>query len=151
MRVMSMVLPGDVGSVIRRARLRVAMGGGAAESLDQGSSEAPLGQGKNRKTGGRVTLHPIRKSRSEEKLRTEAEYFERNKDRLPYPKFRRQHLFVGSGVIEAGCKTVIVSRLKQSGMFWTIHGANAILALRCCHFNGRFEDYCEGRRAAIAA
>ena len=38
--------------------------------------------------------------------------------------------------------------LKQSGMFWTIRGANAIIALRCCHLNGRFETYWEGRRAA---
>ena len=67
---------------------------------------------------------------------------------MRYPKFRKQHLFVGSGVIEAGCKTVIGSRLKQSGMFWTVRGANAILALRCCHLNGRFEDYWEARRAA---
>jgi hypothetical protein len=83
-----------------------------------------------------------------EKLRTEADYFERNAERMHYPKFRRQHLFVGSGVIEAGCKTVIASRLKQSGMFWTVRGANSIIALRCCHLNGRFEDYWEGRRAA---
>ena len=83
-----------------------------------------------------------------EKIRTEADYFERNADRMRYPKFRRQHLFVGSGVIEAGCKTVIGSRLKQSGMFWTVRGANAIIALRCCHLNGRFEDYWETRRAA---
>jgi hypothetical protein len=83
-----------------------------------------------------------------EKLRIEADYFERNAERMRYPKFRRQHLFVGSGVIEAGCKTVIGSRLKQSGMFWTVRGANAIIALRCCHLNGRFEDYWEGRRAA---
>jgi hypothetical protein len=83
-----------------------------------------------------------------DKIRTEAEYFERNAERMRYPKFRRQHLFVGSGVIEAGCKTVIGSRLKQSGMFWTVRGANAILALRCCHLNGRFEDYWETRRAA---
>ena len=48
-----------------------------------------------------------------EKIRTEADYFERNADRMRYPKFRKQHLFVGSGVIEAGCKTVIGSRLKQ--------------------------------------
>ena len=74
--------------------------------------------------------------------------FERNAERMRYPKFRRQHLFVGSGVIEAGCKTVIGSRLKQSGMFWTVRGANAIIALRCCHLNGRFEDYWEARRAA---
>ena len=83
-----------------------------------------------------------------EKIRTEADYFERNAERMRYPKFRRQHLFVGSGVIEAGCKTVIGSRLKQSGMFWTVRGANAILALRCCHLNGRFEDYWEERRPA---
>jgi len=83
-----------------------------------------------------------------EKIRTEADYFARNAERMRYPQFRRQHLFVGSGVIEAGCKTVIGSRLKRSGMFWTVRGANAILALRCCHLNRRFEDYWEDRRAA---
>jgi len=82
-----------------------------------------------------------------ETLRTAAAYFERNAERMRYPEFRRQHLFVGSGVIEAGCKTVIGSRLKQSGMFWTVRGANAIIALRCCRLNGRFEDYWEARRA----
>lgn len=83
-----------------------------------------------------------------EKIRIETDYFARNAERMRYPKFRKQHLFVGSGVIEAGCKTVIGSRLKRSGMFWTVRGANAILALRCCHLNGRFEDYWEARRAA---
>ena len=82
-----------------------------------------------------------------EKLRIEAEYFRRNARRMRYPKFRRQHLFVGTGVIEAGCKTLIGSRCKQSGMFWTVRGANAILALRCCLFNGEFEGYWEARRA----
>jgi hypothetical protein len=60
-----------------------------------------------------------------EKIRIEADYFERNAERMRYPKFRRQHLFVGSGVIEAGCKTVVAFRL-----------------------NGDFEDYWEERRAA---
>jgi hypothetical protein len=81
-------------------------------------------------------------------IRAEADYFERNAERMRYPAFRRQHLFVGSGVIEAGCKTVIGARLKQSGMFWTVRGANSIIALRCCHLNARFEDYWEARRAA---
>jgi hypothetical protein len=83
-----------------------------------------------------------------QKIRIEADYFEKNAERMRYPKFRKLHLFVGSGVIEAGCKTIVASRLKQSGMFWTVRGANAIIALRCCHLNGRFEDYWEGRRAA---
>jgi len=83
-----------------------------------------------------------------ETIRTEADYFERNRERMRYPKFRRQHLFIGSGVIEAGCRTVIASRLKRSGMFWTVRGANAIVALRCCQLNGEFENYWEERRVA---
>ena len=82
------------------------------------------------------------------KIRNDADYFATNAARMNYPKFRKQHLFVGSGVIEAGCKTVIAHRFKRSGMFWTVRNANAILALRCCHLNGRFEDYWEARRAA---
>ena len=110
--------------------------------LDQGKIEKLVGV-----LGAIESGHP----EVAEKLRTEADYFERNAERMRYPKFRRQHLFVGSGVIEAGCKTVIASRFKRSGMFWTVRGANAILALRCCQLNGRFEDYWEGRREAIAA
>ena len=83
-----------------------------------------------------------------QKLSLEAEYFERNAQRMRYPEFRKLGLFVGSGVIEAGCRTVIGSRLKQSGMFWTVRGANAIIALRCCLLNGRFENYWEMERAA---
>ena len=83
-----------------------------------------------------------------ETIRKEADYFEKNAARMRYPDFRKQHLFVGSGVIEAGCKTVIGSRLKQSGMFWTVRGANAIIALRCCQLNGELEQYWENRRAA---
>jgi hypothetical protein len=63
-----------------------------------------------------------------QKIRTEADYFERNAERMRYPKYRRQHLFVGSGVIEAGCKTVIGSRLKQSGMFGTAQFTLSFLA-----------------------
>lgn len=83
-----------------------------------------------------------------EKLCTEADYFHRNALRMRYPKFRRLHLFVGSGVIEAACRTVIGKRLKLSGMFWTVSGANKIIALRCCVVNERFEDHWENRLVA---
>ncbi len=107
-----------------------------------------LDKGKIEKLVGALRSIDTANPQVAEKIRTEADYFERNAERMRYPNFRRQHLFVGSGVIEAGCKTVIGSRLKQSGMFWTVQGANAILALRCSHLNGRFEDYWEGHRAA---
>ena len=83
-----------------------------------------------------------------EEILKQAEYFETNADRMRYPEFRAMGLFVGSGVIEAGCKSVIGTRLKRSGMFWTVRGANAIIALRCCRLNGRFEDYWEEARVA---
>jgi len=80
-------------------------------------------------------------------LHLEADYFARNAGRMRYPEFRQQGLFVGSGVVEAACKTVIGARLKRSGMFWTVRGANAILALRCHMLSGKFDDYWEARRA----
>ena len=83
-----------------------------------------------------------------DKIRLEAEYFERNAARMQYPEFRRQQLFIGSGVIEAACKTVIGSRLKQSGMFWSVRGANAIIALRCHFLSNKFEDYWASRSRA---
>ena len=82
-----------------------------------------------------------------EAVRIEAAYFEGHADRMRYAEFRRQDLFVGSGVIEAGCRTV-VGRLKRSGMFWTVDGANAIIALRCAQLSNRFDDYYWEDRAA---
>jgi hypothetical protein len=72
--------------------------------LDKGKIERLVG-----------ALRAVHTSNAEmaEKIRLEADYFERNAERMRYPQFRRQHLFVGSGVIEAGCKTVVGSRLKH--------------------------------------
>ena len=70
-------------------------------------------------------------------------YFIERKEQMRYGEFRRQGLFVGSGVIEAGCKTLIGKRLKQSGMFWSVAGANAIIAARCCIYSDRFEQFWE--------
>ena len=81
----------------------------------------------------------------EEILEGEQAYFEKNKERMRYEDFRKQGLFVGSGVVEAGCRTVIAQRLKQSGMHWTVKGANNLIALRCCILSDRWEDFWEYR------
>lgn len=78
----------------------------------------------------------------------EISYFQKNTKRMRYNEFRKQGLFVGSGVLEAGCKTVIGQRLKQSGMHWSLKGANNIIALRCCFFSNRWEDFWENRLCA---
>ena len=82
-----------------------------------------------------------------ELVRHEIDYFAASAARMRYLAFRRQHLRVGSGFVEAGCKTLIGTRLKRSGMFWRVRAANAIIALRCHRLSGKFEDYWENRRA----
>jgi hypothetical protein len=64
---------------------------------------------------------------------------------MNYPSYKTQGLCIGSGAVEAGCKTIIGTRLKRAGMRWTLWGANAIIALRCCKLSGRFEQFWERR------
>ena len=66
-----------------------------------------------------------------DQLDTALGYFENNAPRMRYKWFRSRGLFVGSGLVESGCKAVIGQRLKLSGMRWTVTGADAITTLRC--------------------
>lgn len=78
-------------------------------------------------------------------------YFVNNVARMQYGSFRRQGFFIGSGVIEAGCKTIIGSRCKQSGMFWGEPGAENVLALRCIQASRRLLEFWKDRLNAHAA
>ena len=94
-----------------------------------------------------LRLHP---KTEEQRVMVKAEvgYFQKHRERMRYDKFRRRGLFVGSGVLEAGCRSLIGQRLKQSGMHWTVAGANSIIALRCCFFSRRWEDFWSWRAKA---
>ena len=76
---------------------------------------------------------------------TELNYLEKNRGRMRYAEFRRLGLFIGSGVVEAGCKTVIGQRAKQSGMKWTEVGLLNVLNPRCALIGGQFDDCWERR------
>jgi hypothetical protein len=80
-----------------------------------------------------------------------AEYIQRNQRRMRYPEFHAQGLCTSSGVVEAGCKVTVGTRLKRAGMHWSLRGANAIIALRCCRLSGRFEDFWARRPERRAA
>jgi hypothetical protein len=100
-----------------------------------------------------IALHSTVSSHPEAigKLRTEAACFAGNVARMRYPQFPRRRLFVW-GATEAGFKTVIGSRLRQPGMFRTVRGANAIVALRCCRISRARWRSCSVRGAnAIVA
>jgi hypothetical protein len=86
-------------------------------------------------------------AKSKKSLLKELHYFQKNAPQMHYAHYREKRFFVGSGVVEAGCRTVIGERLKQSGMRWSVRGANAIIALRCCILSGRFEDFWASRTA----
>ncbi len=106
--------------------------------LDAGSIEDVLRALESLQPEGDKTAEEVRKA---------AGYFKNNAKRMRYAHFRSLDLFVGSGVVEAGCKTVIGQRLKLSGMHWSIQGAEAIVNLRCCDFSGRLEDFWAARSA----
>jgi transposase len=78
-----------------------------------------------------------------------AEYFRNNRNRIRYPEFHAQALCTSTGVVEAGCKVAIGTRLKRAGMHWTQAGANAIMALRCSKLSGRYEDFWERRSIPV--
>lgn len=78
-------------------------------------------------------------------------YFVTNVSRMQYGTFRAAGYFIGSGVVEAGCKTVIGGRCKQSGMFWSEPGAENILAFRCIHSSRRLDEFWKYRLNARAA
>jgi hypothetical protein len=73
-------------------------------------------------------------------LETKIGYFESNTIRMRYARFRDLGLFTGSGAVEGGCKNVIGARLKQSGMRWSLHGADAITHLRCQDASGTWNQ-----------
>ena len=120
----------------RKANVWVKRG---LDRLDKGDVEALL--------RSMSRLRP-KQEQAKEEVRKAIGYFETNKDRMRYSDFRKQELFIGSGVVEAGCKTIANHRLKQSGMRWTVRGANAIIALRAFQLSGRWEEFWEDRSTA---
>jgi hypothetical protein len=78
-------------------------------------------------------------------------YFENNVDRMQYGTFRAKGYFIGSGVVEAGCKSVIGGRCKQSGMRWSVRGAENILAFRCIQSSRRLDQFWKHHLNARAA
>ena len=119
---------------------------GRLGELDDGDIEAIIGAAR---------AHPLAGAKAEE-LDKKIGYFEHNIHRMRYAHFKKLGMFIGSGHIEAACKQTVAQRAKQSGMHWTVHGAADIIALRCQHASGRWDELwpastrtAAGLRAAI--
>jgi hypothetical protein len=78
--------------------------------------------------------HPKRK-----RIRQVLRYFRRNRHRMRYAEAAAAKLPIGSGIVEAACKTLVTQRMKRSGMRWRHEGGQAILTLRALVQSERFE------------
>ena len=74
------------------------------------------------------------------KLKTELEYFRNNRSRMRYAEHLSHNLPIGSGVIEAACKTLVTQRMKCSSMRWRHPGGQGILTLRSLIQSGWFDN-----------
>ena len=91
---------------------------------------------------------PAKTKELADECRREMFYFRRYRKSMRYDRYRALGLFVGSGVMEAGCRSVVGQRLKLSGMHWTLDGANSICSLRCLLLSQRWEDFWQYRAVA---
>jgi hypothetical protein len=108
--------------------------------LDDGNIEAIIGAARS------YPLEGVKAADLDKKIG----YFEHNIHRMRYAHFKKLGMFTGSGHIEAACKKIVCQRAKQSGMHWTVEGAAGIIALRCHHASGRWDDFVAPRPAPSA-
>ncbi len=97
-----------------------------------------------------VRAYPLQGAKKDE-VDKELGYFLNNAPRMRYHWFRSRGLFTGSGIVEAGCKSVIGQRLKQAGMHWTVNGADSIITLRCAEASSQWEAICHNRHNQTGA
>ena len=95
-------------------------------------------------------LRALRRHAHRDEARRCIDYVRRNRHRMRYPRFRAMGLCVASGVVEAGCKHVVGTRLKRPGMHWSVAGVNAMAALRRAVPGHRFDDFWRRRNARAA-
>ena len=82
----------------------------------------------------------LSKSRQDD-LAKEQTFFRRNKHRMTYADFRARGLPIGSGPVEAACKSIVKTRLCRSGMRWSREGGQRILNLRCYAKSGLWDEF----------
>ncbi len=96
-----------------------------------------------------LDAHPEWSEEKRTTIQSKISYLQSHASRTRYGEYRAKGYFIGSGVIEAGCKTVVGGRLKQSGMFWSEAGAQNILGLRCLILGPHFDEAWRIRRKLL--
>ena len=84
--------------------------------------------------------HARRKQPENKRVADVLGYFRNHRHRMGYAEAKARHLPIGSGVVEAACKTLVTQRMKRSGMRWRHAGGQAILTLRALIQSKRFDS-----------
>jgi hypothetical protein len=115
----------------------------ALHPSDEAAREAWLGDwcGRLKRAGGAAVLEDLRalavRGRAAKEVRTEVvRYFGNQAHRMDYPSYVAKGWAIGSGPVEAACKTVVGQRMKGSGMRWGADGADAVCHLRALFRSG---------------
>jgi hypothetical protein len=78
-------------------------------------------------------------------VRSAVEYLENNREHMRYDEYLASGYPIGSGVAEGACRHLVKDRLEQTGMRWTVEGAQAMLHVRALYLNDQWEDYLDFR------
>ena len=98
-----------------------------------------------------LAAHPEWCESKRSSIQSQIDYLQSHCSRTHYGEYQAKGYFIGSGIIEAGCKTVIGRRSKQSGMFWSEAGAQNLLTLRCQIIGPHFDAAWQARRIIITS
>ncbi len=83
-------------------------------------------------------LNPRSSPTRREAKHTLVTYLTNNRERMDYPRYEALGLPIGSGEVEAQCKSLVQARCKQAGMRWHRDGAESLLRVRCAVKDGRY-------------
>jgi hypothetical protein len=78
-------------------------------------------------------------------VRSALEYFANNKAHMRYDEYLAAGYPIGSGVAEGACRHLVKDRMEQTGMRWTVEGAQAMLHVRALYLNDQWEEFHEHR------
>ncbi len=84
-------------------------------------------------------LNPRRSNTRRAEKHALVTYLQNNRQRMDYPRYESLGLPIGSGEVEAQCKTLVQQRCKQAGMRWHRRGLEALLRIRCAVRDGRYD------------
>jgi len=116
-------------------------GSGAAESYVTERFRSLLEGKVNNVIAGLRTQARHQTGANRETLRQVANYFVNNREHMKYHEYLAQGFPIGSGVAEGACRHVVKDRMEQSGMRWTVAGAQAMLHTRAIYLNGDWDNF----------